>query len=76
MEIDLPDTRAKSERVVKDMHAFITTSLKRRAVEVIERRLTPSELQEFAKAKSVQVNNFIAAKAFEALPENYRVDRS
>ena len=76
LEIELPDTRAKTERVLKDMHAFITTSLKRRAVEVSERRLTPTELQEFAKAKSVEVNNFIAAKAFEALPADYRVDRT
>lgn len=76
LEIELPDTRARSERALKDMHAFITTSLKRRAVEVSERRLTPTELQEFAKAKSVEVNNFIAAKAFEALPADYRVDRS
>ena len=76
LEIELPDTRAKSKRAVKDMHAFITTSLKRRAVEVSERRLSPTELQEFAKAKSVEVNNFIAAKAFEALPADYWVDRT
>jgi hypothetical protein len=73
--VEMPHTPGQSERALKNMSAYLTTALKKRAVEVSERRLTEEEKNEFNKAKAVEVSNFIAAKAFEALPGSLRVNR-
>ena len=39
--------------------------MKRRAVEISERRLSPEEKKQFDQAKAIEVNNFMSAKAFE-----------
>ena len=73
VEVDLPCTRSGSERALHDLSGYLAYNLKRRtAVEVNERYLTPEEKEQFRSAKSVEVNNFIAAKAFETLPESMR----
>ena len=48
--------------------SLFTGALKRRAVEVSEKRLTPDELNQFRGAKAVEVQNFIGAQALETLP--------
>ena len=73
--VEMPHTPGQSERALKNMSAYLTTALKKRAVEVSERRLTEEEKNEFNKAKAVEVSNFIAAKAFKALPGSLRVNR-
>ena len=75
VSVDMPQTRGPSDRAVKDLQAYLANAFKKRAVEVSEKRMTPEEKASFDKAKSVEVNNFIAAKAFEALPESHRVRR-
>lgn len=75
LAIDLPQTRGGSERALRDFEGFLVTNLKRKSVEVSERRLTPEEKEAFAGAKAIEVNNFISAKAFEALPSDKRVRR-
>ncbi|OLQ08966.1 hypothetical protein AK812_SmicGene7471 [Symbiodinium microadriaticum] len=42
--------------------------MKRKAVEVSEKRLLPAEKAQFREAKAVEVKNFIAAEAFKSLP--------
>ena len=70
VEIDMPQSRASSERALKDLPAFFSSSLKRRSsIEIIERHLSPEEKEMFRSAKSVEVTNFVAAQAFEALPD-------
>ena len=60
----MPGNRAGAERAINDLPAFFTNSFKRRAsIEVSEKHLSPEEKE---------INNFIAAKAFEALPENLK----
>ena len=76
VEIDLPHTRASSERALKNMVGYFTTAMKKRAVEVNERKLTAADKAKFAAAKDIEVNNFIQARAFEALPEHLRLDKS
>ena len=49
-----------------DMPENFAGAMKRRAVEVSERHRSPEELQQFQAAKDAEVNNFIAARAFEA----------
>ena len=72
----MPDSRSGTEKALKDLQAYFVGAMKRKAVEISERTLTDAERQEFQSAKAVEVNNFIAAKAFEALPAGMRVNRS
>eukprot|EP00435_Cladocopium_sp_Y103_P035426 s3103_g9.t1 len=75
--IDMPQTRSQTEKILKDLPAYFTNALKKRsAVEVSEKYMSPSELEEFRVAKGIEVTNFIAAKAFEALPSHLKVDRT
>ena len=76
VEIDLPNNRTASEKAISSLGAYFNTALKRKAVEVSERRLTPEEKLAFQGAKQVEVNNFIAAKAFEALPQGYKASKA
>ena len=47
-----------------------------RRVEVNEKHLIEAEREQFRLAKGVEVANFLAARAFETLPEHLRVDAS
>ena len=76
VSIDLPDNKTASLKALKSLEVFFSAALKKRAVEVSERRLTEEEKLAFGKAKQVEVNNFLSAKAFEALPPNFRANRS
>ena len=76
-ENEMPYTRARSDRALSDLTAYLAYNLKRRtAIEVTERRLTPEEREQFRSAKFVEVNKFIAARAFEALPESAKPSKS
>lgn len=71
--VDMPNTRTQSERALQDLTAYVANHLKKRsAIEVSERHLTAEELQQFRTAKSVEVNNFISARAFEAIPDHLK----
>ena len=76
VEVEMPSTRTGSEKILPDLKAFLVSALKKKAVEVYEKNMSPEELAEFKSAKSVEVSNFIAAKAFEALPDHLKPDRS
>ena len=58
-----------------DLHSYFVGAFKRKAIEVSEKRLSPEDREKFQGAKSIEVKNFIAAKAFEALPEGVRPNR-
>jgi hypothetical protein len=70
--IELPDTRRGRIQAADNFESFLVSTLRRRAVEVSEKRLSPEDKQKFREAKAVEVKNFIAAQAFEALPEHLR----
>ena len=73
VEIPMPQTRSSSERAIDDLPAFFASSLKRRSgIEVHEKHLTGEEKEQFRAAKAVEVNNFIASRAFEAIPEHLK----
>ena len=75
LEIDMPVNRGASERALKNLSAFLTAALRKRAVEVSEKRMTEEERKAFQKAKGIEVTNFLSAKAFEALPPGYKANR-
>ena len=70
--IDLPETNRSRRSFVNDLEGYFVGALKRRAVEVSMKNLTSAEREGFEQAKAVEVKNFIAAKAFEALPPELR----
>ena len=73
VSVELPTTRAQADRALHDFPAYVANHLKRRsAIEISERHLTPDELQQFRAAKSVEVTNFISARAFEAIPDHLK----
>ncbi|CAE7525545.1 RE1 [Symbiodinium sp. CCMP2592] len=70
--VEVPESRRGLEGMSRDMQSFFVGALKRKAVEVSERRLSPEDRARFQDAKGVEVKNFIAAKAFEALPSHLK----
>ncbi|OLP93409.1 Copia protein [Symbiodinium microadriaticum] len=76
VEITMPETRRTWEKATNNLQAFFAGALKRRAVEVSEKKLSPQELQQFKEAKAVEVKNFLAAEAFQALPPHLRPNAS
>ena len=75
VEIEMPSTRNSSEKALKQLDAYLVSSMKRQAVEVNEKYLSPEDRELFRKAKQVEVQNFISAKAFELLPAELKVSR-
>ncbi|CAE7707318.1 RE1, partial [Symbiodinium sp. CCMP2456] len=73
--IDVPQSRRGLETMTRDLQNYFVGALKRKAVEVSERRLSPADRERFQEAKSVEVRNFIAAQAFEALPDELKPSR-
>lgn len=76
IEIPLPETNRGRKALVEDMASYFVGALKRRAVEVSEKRLNPDEFKQFQEAKYKEVKNFISSEAFKALPKELQPDRS
>lgn len=76
VEITMPDSRQGWSKMAEDMESYFVNQLRRRAVEVSEKRMTPDELRQFSEAKEIEVKNFIAARAFEVVPPELRPDAS
>ena len=68
VEIEMPESRKGWEQALNSLEAYFTGALKRRAVEVSEKKLTAQELAQFREAKNIEVKNFLGAQAFEVLP--------
>ena len=73
--IDMPTSRHGWERATQNLQSYFVGALKRRAVEVSERHLSAEDFEKFQGAKQAEVNNFIAANAFESLPEGLAPNR-
>jgi len=63
------------QRFCRDGHFFFISALRRKSIEVSERRMSAEEHDQFKEAKKVEVDRFIAAKALQALPPELRPDR-
>ncbi|CAE6969386.1 RE2 [Symbiodinium sp. CCMP2592] len=72
LEISFPETQRGIKKALQDLPAYFVGSLKRRAIELSEKRMTPEERDAFNSAKAVEVKNFVASKAFEALPDHLK----
>ena len=68
IEIPMPEDSQLWKKALNNFPVYFTGALKRHTVEVNEKRLTVEERQKFTEAKDIEVRNFLAAQAFEALP--------
>ena len=76
VEVDLPQTSSGWNKALQNFEGYLVGAMRRRAVEVREKHLSAEEKLAFQGAKAVEVKNFVAARAFEALPEHLRPSRS
>ena len=76
VEISFPQSQRGRQRALRDLSGYFVGSLRRRAVELSERRMTAEEKEAFQGAKAIEVKNFVASRAFEVLPSHLRPDKS
>lgn len=69
IEWEIPTSRRGIKKFFENPETFVATQLKKRQVEVHERTLTPSEAQQFQKAKEIEVRNFVKSGCFEIARE-------
>ena len=74
--LDMPTTTKGWDQACRDLPTYFLNNIKKRAIEVSEKRLTDEERELFKGAKAVEIKNFVAAKAFETLPEELRPSKS
>ncbi|CAK9006036.1 Retrovirus-related Pol polyprotein from transposon RE1 (Retro element 1) (AtRE1) [Includes: Protease RE1 [Durusdinium trenchii] len=75
LTLELPTDQRKLRRFMNNPVAYFVSALKRRSVEVSERHLSALEHEQFAGAKKIEVDKFIAAEALQALPEHLQPAR-
>ena len=74
--LDMPTTAKGWDQACRDLPTYFLNNIKKRAIEVSEKRLTDEERELFKGAKAVEITNFVAAKAFETLPEELQPSKS
>eukprot|EP00435_Cladocopium_sp_Y103_P042170 s2053_g11.t1 len=70
--IDVPTTKRGMKQFEHDLQGYFIGALKRRAVEVSEKRMDLETKRLFDAAQQIEVKNFISAGAFEALPDHMK----
>ena len=76
VQIEMPESSRGLKRAFANLPSFFVGAMKKRSVEVSERKLSDDERAQFTAAKLSEVKNFIAAEAFESLPEHLKPDKS
>ena len=76
VEVEVPQTNRGLQQMCHNFEGFFVGALKRKAVEVCERKLSPEDRAKFQEAKAIEVKNFIAAKAFQSLPSHLQPSAS
>ena len=75
--IDMPDkANRKQKHWLRDLAAFVVSQSRKNHVEVSERRLSPTELEQFRQAKQKEVKNYILAEVFKKIPDHMKPDAS
>ena len=74
--IDMHESKRGMQRALNNLEAFFTGALKKRAIEVCERKLNPQDKAAFQEAKNIEIKNFLSSKAFEALPKHLQPSKS
>ena len=75
IEVPLPQwTDPQRKEMMRDMCAFVVKQIRKRNVELTERKLTAEERVEFEKAKGKEVNNYVSSRVFSLLPSHLKPD--
>ncbi|CAE7790042.1 RE1, partial [Symbiodinium sp. CCMP2456] len=72
VEFSFPESKRGKDHAFQDLGAYFVGNMRRRAVELTERRMSEDEKAAFRGAKAIEVKNFVASKAFEVLPDHLK----
>ena len=75
IELELAESRRGTLQAMENLPAYFVGALKRKAIEVNLKRLSPEDQRAFQEAKAAEVKNFVAAQAFEALPDSMKPNK-
>ena len=64
IQIEVPTSKRGLAKFTNNAEAYVCSQLKKKMVEVSEKRLKPEELKKFRGAKDKEVRNYIAAECF------------
>eukprot|EP00434_Breviolum_minutum_P007591 symbB.v1.2.006699.t1/scaffold404.1/size210989/5 len=73
--IDMPTTKRGLRAMEAEMAGYFVSAMRRRAVELSEKKMDATTRAQFEGAKGVEVKNFIAARAFETIPAHQQPPR-
>lgn len=68
--IELPDSKRGIQRFIDNPEAFVVSQLRRKAVEVQERKLTRAEVEQFDQAKQKEIRSFLQSQCFKVVPDH------
>ena len=72
VEVTMPESHRGWKSALNGLDTYFVGAMKRQAIEVSERRLSPEDKEKFRVAKNTEVRNFVSSQAFEALPPHLR----
>lgn len=76
VQVEMPTQERQWKKFHRDPQQFFVSALKRRTIEVSEKRMTHEEHEQFKGAKQSEVDKFIAAEALQALPSHLQPSKS
>ena len=68
--VELPDSQRGIQKLIDNPEAFVVSQLRRKAVEVQERKLTRAEVELFDQAKQKEIRSFLQAQCFKVVPDH------
>ena len=76
VQMEMPTQERQWKKFHRDPQQFFVSALKRRTIEVSEKRMTHEEHEQFKGARQSEVDKFIAAEALQALPSHLQPSKS
>ena len=72
IEIDIATSKTSLKKFLHDPAPYVVSQMRRRAVEIQERRLTDQKLAQFRAAKDKEIKSHIKSQRFKILPPEMR----
>ena len=70
IEVKMPTSRSGWHSATQNLEAYLVSALKKKSVEVYERRMDEDTKKKFRVAKDAEVKKFIVSEALQALPKH------
>ena len=71
LEVPMPERNRGWKTFSRNPEAYVASALKKRQVEVSERKLSPEEAKKFTQAKATEVRNFVSSQCFAKMAEKH-----